>query len=298
MYKLISIIAGLLTLMSGFHFYINISSNEEISFEKAIKILMANLIKYPIKTVATILLIILSSLLVSYFLNKLINYINYKEKRREQKIKNSIQNYSKRQEIKDLIFDKIVNKKIPSLETREKPWTRIKPNFHKIIVRDIQDKSFPELGNWFKLETFDLTKDGIEFFDRTNTIGFDLYFDQNYHWDVFHNAEKLKPEEFNKAERAYCIDFIPYEEILHVDWEYDNYNSCITMFCQFKLKHNGVRHPFKEYRYYVLGHGFLSLLENIERRNFKPILWRFGNKISKPIRLMKIYFRNREYYRQ
>lgn len=297
MNRLISIIAGLLTLLSGFHFYLNITSEKEISFEKTINNLRTNLIENPIKTGAIILFILLLSLLVFYFLDKLFNYITYREKRREQSIKNSIQNYSKRQEVKDLIFDKIVDANISYLKTREKPWTRIKPDFHKIIVRDIQDKSFPELGNWFKLETFDLTKEGIEFFDGTNTIGFDLYFDEKYHWDVFHNEEKIKSKKFNKAERAYCIDFIPYEEILHVDWEYDDYNGCITIFCQFKYKQNGVRHPFKEYRYYVLGHSFLTLLENIERRNFKPFLWQFGFRLLKPIRRIRRYFRNRKYNR-
>lgn len=298
MNRLISFIGGLLTLLSGFHFYLNITSESEISFEKTLNNLRTNLIENPIKTASIILLIILVSLLVSFFLNKFFKYIAYREKRREQNIKNSIQNYSRKQEVKDLIFDKIVNTEISFLKTREKPWTRINPDFHKIIVRDIQDKSFPELGSWFKLETFDLTKDGIEFFDGSNTTGFELYFDNEYHWDVFHYKEKVKSKKLHKADRPYCIDYIPYEEILHVDWEFDDYNSCVTIFCQFKYKQNGVRHPFKEYRYYVLGDGFLTRLDSVERRNFKPIIWRLGYKLTKPIRRIQRFLRYRKYYRQ
>jgi len=298
MNKLISFIAGILTLLSGFHIYLNITNESEISFEKTINTLRLNLTEFPIKTVLIILLIILVSLLVTYCFNKIFNYITYRERRRELNINKTLENYSKRQEKKELVFDKIVDSNISYLESRERPWTRLKAEFHTIIIRDIRDKSFPELGDWSKLETFDLTKDGIEFLDPTNSMGFDLYFDKDYKWDVFHDREKLRKNKYLKVDRAYCVDFLPYEDILHVDWEHDDYYSSTTFFCQFKHKKNGVRHPFKEFRYYVLGNGFLTLLEAKDRRNFKQVFARVKSKLTIPFYRLKRYLKNRKYYRQ
>lgn len=170
-------------------------------------------------------------------------------------------------------------------------------NFIKSLLRDIRDKSFPELGNWIKSETFNLTKDGIEFFDPLNVLGFELYIDDNYYWDVIHNKDRVKSKKYSKSERAHCIDFLPFEEILNVDWEHDDYFGCITIFCQFKYKKNGVRHPFKEFRYYILENRFLTLLEESKRRNFKPIIPRIKEKLIKPFRRFKRYLKYRKYYR-
>lgn len=298
MNKLISFIAGLLTMIGGFHLYLNMTSDTEISLEKTFFILKTNLTNSPVKTIAIILSILFISLLVSYLFDRLFSYIAYRERRREENIKESLLEHSKRQENKELVFDRIINRKIPYLKSREEPWTRIKPEFHKIIVRDIRDKLFPEISNWFKSETFDLTKDGIEFFSASNISGFNLYFDEDYHWDAFHNNEKLKLKKYSQPSKSYCIDFLPYEDILHVDWEHDEYYGCITIFCHFKYKTNNIRHPFKEFRYYVLGDRFLTRLEDKERRNFKPFLWRLKHRLFRPIRRLKRYLKNRKYYRQ
>lgn len=292
MKKLISFIAGLLTLLGGFHFYLNIISADEVSFETTLNILRTNFKNYPIKTSALILFILLLSLIVTYSLDKLFSYIAYRERRREQDIKNSLKNINKKQENRDLIFDKIVNTKVSILKTGEKPWNRINLEFQEIIVRDITDNSFPELGNWFKCETFNLTKDGIEFFDPSNVSGFDLYLNKNYCWDVFHNEEKINSKKYTKLEKAYCIDFLPYENILNVDWEHDDYYANITVFCQFKYKTNNIRHPFKEFRYYISGNGFLTLLDESKRRNFRPVILQIINKVTKPIRRFRIYWKN------
>jgi hypothetical protein len=298
MNKLISLIAGLLTLIGGFHLYLNMTSDTEISLEKTLFILKANLTNSPVKTVTIILFILFISLLVFYLFDKFFSYIAYRERRREENIKKSLLEHSKRQENKELVFDRIIDHNITYLKSRENPWTRIKPEFHKIIVRDIRDKLFPELGDWYKSETFNLTKEGIEFFSSSNTSGFDLYFDEYYHWDAFHNNEKLKVGKYSKPQRYYCIDFLPYEDILHVDWEHDDYDGCITIFCQFKYTTNKIRHPFKEFRYYVLGDRFLTRLDDKERRNFKPLLWRIKHRSFRPIRRLKRYLKNKKYHRQ
>jgi hypothetical protein len=296
MNKLISFIAGLITLFGGFHIYLNLTQKENISFEQSIKILKDNFNNQPLKTTCIILIILLVSLIVILISEKIFKYIAYRERKRETDIKSSIVDYTTRQSNKEILEDRILDKEVTYLESRKKPWTRINPEFHKIIVRDICDKSFPYMGNWFKQETFDLTKKGIEFFNGSNSIGFDLFFDEENHWDVFHNQEKIKKGKFNEAYKAFCIDFLPYENILHVDWEHDDYNGCITIFCPFKYKTNTLKHPFKEVRYYVEGYGnFLTRLEDGERRNFKLRFWYMKHKfISVPlIRLKRKFKKNK-----
>jgi len=296
MTKLISFIAGLITLLGGFHVYMNLTQKENVSFEQSIKILKDNFYNQPLKTICVILGIFLISLIVSLILDKIFKYIAFRERKRENEIQSSIDDYTTRQSNKEILEDRILDKEVTYLESRKNPWSRINPEFDKIIVRDICDKSFPYIGNWFKQETFDLTKEGIEFFNGSNTIGFDLLFDEENHWDVFHNEEKIKSGKFSKAHKAFCIDFLPYENILHVDWGHDDYNGCITIFCPFMYKKNTVKHPFKEIRYYVEGYGnFLTRLENAERRNFKPYFWHMKHKfISVPLmRLMRKFRKNK-----
>lgn len=296
MSRLISFIAGIITLLGGFHVYLNLTQKENISFEQSIKILKENFDNQPIKTTCILLAIFLASLIVAVIFEKTFKYIAFRERKRENEIQSSLVDYTTRQSNKEILEDKILDKEVTYLDSRNKPWTRINPEFHKIIVRDICDKSFPCIGNWFKQETFDLTKEGIEFFNGSNTMGFDLFFDEENHWDVFHNQEKIKKGKFSKARKAFCIDFLPYENILHVDWGHDEYNGCITIFCPFKYKTNTVKHPFKEFRYYVEGYGsFLTRLENAERRNFKPLFWYLIHKsITVPvIRLKRIFRKNK-----
>jgi hypothetical protein len=277
---------------------LNVTSESEISFEKTINTFQTRLSIAPTKTISLILLLILISLIVTYIFDKLFNYIRFRERRRNEILNKSIENYNKRQERKDQVFDKIIDSRISYLQSREKPWIRLKPEFHTIIVRDIRDKTFPALGDWSKLETFDLTKEGIEFLDGSNSIGFDLYLSKNYKWDVFHDRVKPKKKKYLKPEIAYCVDFLPYEDILHVDWEPDDYYGCPTIFCQFKFKKNGVRHPFKEFRYYILGNGFLTLLEERDKVNFKPFLSSLKSKVNYPFYRIKRYLNDRKYNRQ
>ena len=96
MNKLISFIAGLLTLVGGFHFYLNITSDEEISLETTLNTLRTNLTDFPIKTIAIILFILFISLIVSYSLNKLFRYIAYRERGREQSVKKSLKDINKK----------------------------------------------------------------------------------------------------------------------------------------------------------------------------------------------------------
>ncbi|PKP32319.1 MAG: hypothetical protein CVU00_11845 [Bacteroidetes bacterium HGW-Bacteroidetes-17] len=297
MKNLISVLVGLLTLLSGFHFYLNITNETEISIEKTIATLKTNFIEYPIKTTSTILLIVLISSIVTYLVKKIFNDIAYREKRRDESIQRVLHDYSKRDEIKDSLFDKYVNRSTPYNLWQKKPWNRLHPGYSKVIIRDIRDKSFPEYGNWSKTPIFNFTKEGIEFFNLTNTTGFDLYMNDRAQWDVSHiGVSNINSKKYSLVKEAYCIDFLPYEDILHVDWEQDEYYGLHTFFCHYKYKKNGVRHPFKEIRYYIFSNDFLTQLENTDKRNFKPLSMRIKIQIMKPYRRIRKYFKYRKYY--
>ena len=111
-------------------------------------------------------------------------------------INSSVKNYNNRQTIKDLLFEKVLDSQFTYHDYKNKPWIRINPEFHNIIVRDINDKSYPNNGQWLKMETFDLKKDGIEFIGHLSKIGFDLYFDNDYNWDIFLSEDKIKKGEY------------------------------------------------------------------------------------------------------
>jgi len=280
--KIVGFISAILTFAGSFHFYLNLSNENVVTYEDSIKILRRNFIAHPVQTPFLILIFIALSILTGILISKLIYYLNFQRRRRLEANK-TIRDLKKRESMRELLFNRIINNGIPFADYSKKPWIRIQGEFHKIIVRDINDKKFPEIGDWFKLETFDLKNDGIEFFSRSNIIGFDLYYDEEYKWDAFHNKEEIKSGTYSKANKPYCIVFIPYENIVHVEWKRDDREDCITIFCPFIYKTH-IKHPYKEIKYYVESHGnFLTMLEAADRRNFKSLSW----QLKKPLRIIK-----------
>ncbi|HVA97388.1 MAG TPA: hypothetical protein VNG53_00720 [Bacteroidia bacterium] len=262
--KTFRIISFVILLFTGYQIFLNFISEDKVSFENTIKIFKTSFKLHPFQQIFIIIFILL---IIEFF-----GFIFNLPKRKKIEADKLLTDLKKRDENKKQVYNKILNENISYLESRKQPWQRINGDFHKIIVRDINDKKFPEIGDWLKLETFDLKDDGIEFFERCNIIGFDIYFDENFKWDAFHNQEKLKKGTYSKSLKPYCIGFIPYENILHVDWSKDDRNSCITIFCQFKYA-TRILHPYKEFRYYIERGNFLTKLEDTDKRNFKAVNW-------------------------
>lgn len=296
MKRVFSFLGSIIILLSGFHIYLNIANDENISYEESVKIVKEEFILSPIKNTLYLLVLIFLSLIVGYLIGKLYNYLNYIENKRDFYVLKSISEYSKREEIREKLFEKLISKEISFLKSRKMPWSRINVDFSEIIVRDICDNKFPNIGNWYKLQTFNLTNEGIEFFDLSNIVGFRIYFDKKNNWDVLHYGDVLKKGTNLKKSKGYCAAFIPYENILHIEWQKDEYYALITLFCLFKYKAN-VKHPFKEFRYYIEDDNFLDLLDNKKRKNFKPIIFRLYRYISRPFRIISNTLKHRKYRR-
>ena len=82
MKKLIGFLAGLISLLGGFHIYLNLTQEKSISFEQTLKILKDNIENQPIRTAIIILIILLVSLIVVFAVNKIFEYIAYRERKR------------------------------------------------------------------------------------------------------------------------------------------------------------------------------------------------------------------------
>lgn len=289
MKRVIGFFSGVITFIGCFHLYLNFTNNKEVSLEKTINILKAHFTDDPVKTVSIIILIILISIIVSFAIDKFIQFTKSFFIGKTKPI-----DLEQVQNIKTQVFEKMLNQKVPLKDALEEPWKRINYEFERIILRDIGDKKFPDLGKWSRYEIYNLTKEGIEFFDPSNISGFKLLFDEKYYWDVFHNQIKPKKKNYFSPARAYCIDFLAFEDINRIDWEYDEYFSCITIYCEFKYCKNFVKHPFKEFRYYVLEAGILTLLENKNRSNFKRLIWRVIYSIYEPYKRFRNYYQTKK----
>jgi len=279
MKRIVSIIGGLFTLLGGFQIYLNLTNKEIISFEQTIKIVKLNFENQPIKSSLQILFIIFISLIVTVIIDKLLNYVIYREKKRKIQINSSIVDHEKRKKNKVELFAKIIDNGVTYNDCKNKPWIKINAKYHNIIIRDINDTFYPDIkGKWLKMETFDMKNDGIEFIGNLSTI---VYFDKNHNWDVFLYDDKIKKGKYFKANNPESIYLLAYEDILHIDWEIDEYNSSITIYTSFKYKKHSS--PFKEVRYYVEGgiegNSFFTLLKNDKRRNFKPFFWLYVHKL-------------------
>ncbi len=289
MNKLISIIAGIITLLGGFHIYLNLVNEEDYSFEDTLKIYKTSFNENPIKTLIFTFLILSTSVLLSFLTRKLQKQKNNIDSHKKS-VNHFIENQNKSIKLREDIYEKLVNPKIDYIKSIKEPWTRINGKYHSIILRDFYDQSFPELGNWYKAEVFDLHKNGIEFFEIASAIGFEIYYDKNGCWDVFFHDEKRKKGNYTKIDsEAFCTYSIPHEEILSIDWEHDDYHGCATFFCEFKKVKGNRKLPYDQVCYYYRSeYGHLEKLDDRKKRNFKTYRWTILNRfIKRPLRKIK-----------
>ena len=259
MQKLISIIGGLLTLIAGYHLYLNVSYPEEYSFEHSIKLFSIAFRQKPITlTFLSIGFLALGSI-VSITIDKIWTYVTEKHLMEKRKIQTNLERTKKITEIRNQFFSKVFLKFASPKDYPLNPMHRIKGDFNEVNLKDINDNKFPLSDYMSKYETFDFTEDGIEVLGGDNIVGFTLLIDENDNWDVLDRFDKPKKGKYRKPQRAYSVHFLSYEDILFIDWDKDPYEGNITISCHFRYK-NYNKHPFKEFRYYIDLGVFLALI--------------------------------------
>lgn len=268
MQKLISVIAGLLTLIAGYHLYLNITFTEFYTFEQSIKLLSAAFKDTPITLSFLSAGFILVSSMVSFFINKIWKLTAERSKSVQQKIQTNVERTKKITDIRNQFFEKVFLKFDSARDYPHNPMYRIKGEYSEVNIKDINDDKFPLSDYRSKYEVFDFKEDGIEVLGGDNFIGFNLFIDDDNNWDVLDRFDKLRKGEYSKPKLAYSVHFISYEDVLHVDWDGDPYENNITISCHFRYKTH-MRHPFKEFRYYIeIGEFGYRQLDPKNRKNF------------------------------
>lgn len=119
---------------------------------------------------------------------------------------------------------------------RHEPW--IKFTYHNVIIRSVDDKSFPggddkdksKMSSWFKGEFWDFYDNGIELISHGGTA----IFDKDGFWDIL-NWRKDKREENEKYTKVNYHSFlrIPYEFIVDYDMEPEAYYGLPTIYVEY-----------------------------------------------------------------
>jgi len=261
---IINIATFFLTTFGGFHLYLNILSNEQTTYEGSIHLVRQEFTKNPIGFLFACFLILAFGLLITRTINWVERKIIKRGETEENEIRTQTELLRKRNSIRGEIRSKVYKSKPDGNNIF--PFDRIKGEFGELNIRDIKD---PDPNNYFKYETFDFREDGIELVDGRN-IMYKMLVIQNSEgkWDAIHKGEKPRRGSYNRIENVICVDFIPYENVEHIDWSLSPYNSNITINCLYKYRKYD-RHPFKQIRYYIkTDHGYWKL-DNEDRINLK-----------------------------
>ena len=250
MQKLISIVGGILTLIAGYHLYLNITFPEVYSFEESIKLLSAAFLAKPVSLSFISAGFILLASIVSFSINKIWRLATERSKRAHQKVQTNTERTRVKTDIRNQFFERVFQKFDSTKPYPNNPMHRIKGEYSEVNIKDINDDKFPLSDYLSKYDVFDFKEDGIEVLGGDNIMGFNLLIDEDNNWDVLDRFDKPKKGRYNNPKLAYSVHFISYEDVLHIDWEGDPYENNITISCHFKYKTH-IRHPFKEFRYYI-----------------------------------------------
>ena len=124
------------------------------------------------------------------------------------------------------------------------PW--IKFAYHNFILRDPDDKIFPEVDpencTWRKVESWDFYDRGLEFISH----GGDAVFDELGYWDILKHDDPRKNNLKYEIRPYNVFTRLAYLNIATYDLESDPYYSSPTIYCTF-FPDKG--HPFSEILY-------------------------------------------------
>lgn len=117
------------------------------------------------------------------------------------------------------------------------PW--IKFNYHKVLVRSIDDTSWPnsinnpsdEISSWFKGEFYDFYDNGVELISH----GGRAIFDKNGNWDLLDWHGDPREKNTNYTITNYNIFLqIPYDYIVDFDMDVDPYDGLPSIFVKYE----------------------------------------------------------------
>ncbi|WP_157530938.1 SMEK domain-containing protein [Hymenobacter norwichensis] len=118
------------------------------------------------------------------------------------------------------------------------PWIRFK--YHNIIVRNVEDRSFPEvrdtpagqMSSWFKGEFWDFYENGLELISQGGSG--EAIFDKHGNWDILHwnNDTRRDNPDYTVV---HCNQFlrIPYDYIVSLDMEVDQYHGYPSLYVEY-----------------------------------------------------------------
>lgn len=151
------------------------------------------------------------------------------------------------------------------------PWRKF--NYHKVLIRSIDDKSWPnsnenstdEISSWFKGEFYDFYDNGIELISH----GGRAIFDENDNWDLLHWHDD--PREKNKSYTVTNYNIflqIPYDYIIDFDMDTDPYDGLPSIFV--KYEKDGM--PYESILYGTPGSYKLRRLKYLFDENYRKPL--------------------------
>lgn len=211
--------------------YSNLSVSPEISFDQSEQILdfksLLNIIaKLPLKRIEKISSLLNQESIKSYAKRPNSNATILKKK---LSLKKRLQ--------KDLLF-----------EVDRKHWEQLryepcfKFTYHNVIIRSVDDKSFPggndkdktKMSSWFKGEFWDFYDNGIELISHGGTA---IFVNEGY-WDILNWREDKREDKREENEKYTKVDYhtflrIPYEFIVDYDMEPEAYYGLPTIYVEY-----------------------------------------------------------------
>lgn len=125
--------------------------------------------------------------------------------------------------------------------SRYEPWIKFK--YHNLILRDPEDKCFPEVDpdncSWLKVECWNFYERGLEFI----SLGGDAVFDEYGYWDILKHDDPRASNPKYETCPYNIFTRLEYVNIVAYDLEPDQYYSSPTIYCPF---HPNDQHPFSE----------------------------------------------------
>ena len=118
------------------------------------------------------------------------------------------------------------------------PWIRFR--YHNILVRNVDDRSFPnaheapdgQMSSWYKGEFWDFYENGLELISMGG--GSEAIFDKRGKWDVLHWDKDTRRDNPDYTV-VRCNQFlrIPYDYIVSLDMETDQYYGIPSLYVEY-----------------------------------------------------------------
>src|SRR5205823_5074030 len=123
--------------------------------------------------------------------------------------------------------------KIDREKARLRPYAKFLHT--EFIIHSVDDNSYPNvdvshggISGWFKLEVWDFRFDGLEF-----VLGIDRgIVDEDGNWAVIHHGDRIDEKAYREI-KMFHLARIPYENIVDLDLEGDEYYPQPHIYCRF-----------------------------------------------------------------